>query len=204
MPPLFIRRNNFELMAAEKDVMMQTLDQVTAKIDKGIEEYFPPAAKEQLKSLEAVHPLLKQAYVVGGVALLPLLLVFYILGGFKLMVNLSGFIYPAYKSLQAISSNDLEEDKQWLTYWVVYGTFSILESGMSFLTAVIPYYNVFKLAMFIYLYHHSTKGATKVIQKPSGPFIRFRIVLLSVSVSVCLVGLRPGARPIRGSTHLGR
>jgi len=161
---------SFRIMA-EKDVMMQTLDQVTNTIDKGIEDYFPPGAKEQLKSLEAVHPLLKQAYVVGGAALLPLLLVFYILGGFKLMVNLSGFIYPAYKSLQAISNNDLEEDKQWLTYWVVYGTFSILESVMSFVTEMIPYYNVFKLAMFIYLYHHSTKGASKVYDKILLPYI---------------------------------
>jgi hypothetical protein len=31
---------------------------------------------------------------------LPVLLAFYLLGGFKLMVNLSCFLYPAYKSLQ--------------------------------------------------------------------------------------------------------
>merc|ERR1712070_616674 len=149
---------------------MQTLDQVTGTIDKCIEEYFPPAAKTQLKNLEDVHNL-KQAYVVGGAALLPLLLVFYMLGGFTLMVNLSGFIYPAYKSLQAISNNDLAEDKQWLTYWVVYGTFSILESGLSFLTVMIPYYNFIKLVMFISLYHHSTKGATKVYDMVIAPYV---------------------------------
>ena len=59
-----------------------------------------------------------QAYVVGGVLMLPVFLIFYLLGGFKLMVNLSSFTYPAYKSLQAIPVTSADEDKQWLTYWV--------------------------------------------------------------------------------------
>jgi hypothetical protein len=50
--------------------------------------------------------------------MIPVLLMFYFLGGLKLLVNLSSFTYPAYKSLQAISANDPSEDKQWLTYWV--------------------------------------------------------------------------------------
>ena len=59
-----------------------------------------------------------QAYVVRGALLLPVPFVFYMLGGFSLLVNLSAFLYPAYKSLQAITANDAAEDKQWLTYWV--------------------------------------------------------------------------------------
>jgi hypothetical protein len=49
------------------------------------------------------------------------LLVFYMLGGFALLVSLSCFIYPAFKSLQAITANDQAEDKQWLSYWVSAG-----------------------------------------------------------------------------------
>lgn len=59
-----------------------------------------------------------QAYVAGGVVLLPLLLLFYVFGGFTLLVNMSAFVYPAYKSLQAITATDTNEDKQWLSYWV--------------------------------------------------------------------------------------
>jgi len=125
--------------------------------------------------------------------MIPVLLIFYFLGGLKLLVNLSSFSYPAYKSLQAISISDPAEDKQWLTYWVclqfilrrtpnlinfffflpliisffffcqiIYGSFSILESGLGFLVALIPYYNIIKLGIFIYLYHSTTKGATMV------------------------------------------
>lgn len=149
----------------------QHLETITKKIDDGIDQYAPPAVKEQLKSLEGVHPLLKQAYVVGGALLLPLIIMFYMLGGFKLLVSLSGFLYPAYKSLQCMESNDPAEDKQWLTYWLVYGAFSILENVLSFVVAMIPYYNVFKLGLFIFLYHHSTKGATKVYEKVLTPFV---------------------------------
>lgn len=46
----------------------------------------------------------------------------------------------------------------------MYGTFGIVESGMAFVTTVIPYYNLVKLGLFVYLYHSSTKGATKVKQ----------------------------------------
>eukprot|EP00614_Pseudopedinella_elastica_P042609 CAMPEP_0181260544 /NCGR_PEP_ID=MMETSP1097-20121128/1000_1 /TAXON_ID=35684 /ORGANISM="Pseudopedinella elastica, Strain CCMP716" /LENGTH=169 /DNA_ID=CAMNT_0023359065 /DNA_START=28 /DNA_END=537 /DNA_ORIENTATION=- len=149
----------------------QHLETITKKIDDGIDQYAPPAMKEQLKSIESMHPMLKQAHVVGGALLLPVLILFYVLGGFTLLVSLSGFLYPAYKSLQAMEVNDPAEDKQWLTYWVVYGTFSIFESVMSFLKDIIPYYNVLKLGLFIFLYHSSTKGATKVYDKILTPYI---------------------------------
>jgi hypothetical protein len=44
-----------------------------------------------------------QAHVVCGLLMLPVLLAFYLLGGFTLMVNLTCFLYPAYKSLQVPS-----------------------------------------------------------------------------------------------------
>jgi receptor expression-enhancing protein 5/6 len=49
-------------------------------------------------------------------------------GGENLIVNLVGFIYPAYMSFKAISSNTINDDTQWLTYWVVYAFFNITES----------------------------------------------------------------------------
>ena len=44
---------------------------------------------------------------------------------------------------------------------IVYGSYGILETGFP-LSSIIPYYNVLKLVMFIYLYHSTTKGATMV------------------------------------------
>merc|ERR1719276_397428 len=100
--------------------------------------------------------------------MLPVFLIFYLLGGFKLMVNLSSFAYPAYKSLQAIPVTSADEDKQWLTYWVFYGAFNILEGPI---TASIPYYNMVKLALFVYMYHSSTKGASKLYDAVVVPYV---------------------------------
>ena len=55
--------------------------------------------------------------------------------------NMIGFVYPAYVSLVALNSKDREDDTKWsvlwilchsrLTYWVVFGFFSIIESIVS-------------------------------------------------------------------------
>jgi len=46
----------------------------------------------------------------------------------------------------------------------VYGAFGIFEGLFAFIVNMIPYYNVFKLAAFIWLYHPSALGASKVCE----------------------------------------
>ena len=37
--------------------------------------------------------------------------------------NVVGFVYPAYMSFKAIETeDDVDDDIQWLTYWVVFGS----------------------------------------------------------------------------------
>jgi receptor expression-enhancing protein 5/6 len=35
--------------------------------------------------------------------------------------------YPAFMTFLALESPDEDDDKQWLTYWVVFGLFSIVD-----------------------------------------------------------------------------
>lgn len=39
-----------------------------------------------------------------------------------------GVLYPAYASFKALESPQLNDDKQWLTYWVVYACTTSLET----------------------------------------------------------------------------
>merc|ERR1712150_360819 len=69
-----------------------------------------------------------------------------------------GFIYPAFKSFEAIE-NKSADDTQWLIYWVVYAFFSIIETFVDILLYWIPFYYAFKMAFLLWAMLPQTKGA---------------------------------------------
>ena len=75
------------------------------------------------------------------------------------LCSIVGFVYPAYKSFEAIESKNRGEDTQWLIYWVVYAFFSIMEVFIDFLVYWIPFYYAFKLAFLLWAMLPQTKGA---------------------------------------------
>jgi receptor expression-enhancing protein 5/6 len=46
---------------------------------------------------------------------------------------LVGFVWPVYASFKALKSADTADDTQWLTYWIVFGIVSTVESFTDFL-----------------------------------------------------------------------
>merc|ERR1719499_3053002 len=58
---------------------------------------------------------------------------------------------PGYKSFQAINSPGQDDDKQWLTYWVVLTLFLNVEPFLFMVTGLIPGYNLIKVAFFYFL-----------------------------------------------------
>lgn len=70
-----------------------------------------------------------------------------------------GFVYPAFKSFEAIENKIRGDDTQWLIYWVVYAFFSIIEVFVDFLLYWIPFYYAFKLAFLLWAMLPQTKGA---------------------------------------------
>lgn len=68
----------------------------------------------------------------------------------QLLANLIGFVYPAYCSIKAIESGNKADDKQWLTYWVVYALFSVLEFFVDILVGWVPFYWLSKCAFLIW------------------------------------------------------
>ena len=90
----------------------------------------------------------KEFLAIGaGVAVL-LILVFGV--GIASLSSLVGFVYPAYKSFQAIESKTKGDDTQWLVYWVIFAIFSIMEVFVNLVLYWIPFYYAFKLAFLLW------------------------------------------------------
>merc|ERR1712212_83854 len=68
----------------------------------------------------------------------------------QLVCNAIGFLYPAYSSIKAIESHKKEDDTKWLTYWVVYATFSMLESFSDIIIGWLPFYWLSKCLFLVW------------------------------------------------------
>ncbi|KAJ1366225.1 hypothetical protein KIN20_026829 [Parelaphostrongylus tenuis] len=112
----------------------------------------------------------KRLHIVLGVAALQAL---YLIFGHsaELVCNFMGFIYPAYVSIKAIESATKDDDTQWLTYWVVFAVFSVIEFFSQQILAIFPVYWLSKSLFLLWLYLPSTMGATKVYHRVIRPFV---------------------------------
>jgi len=79
--------------------------------------------------------------------------------GAAVMCNIIGFIFPAIKSVRAMETHATTEVTQWLVYWVVYASFSVIEIFADTLTYWIPFYYRFKLGFLLWAMLPQTRGA---------------------------------------------
>lgn len=75
---------------------------------------------------------------------------------------LLGVAYPCFMSFLALESDGEDDDKQWLTYWVVFGIFNIVDQFAGFILAFVPFYFFLKLIFMVWLFHPATLGATTI------------------------------------------
>ena len=73
--------------------------------------------------------------------------------------NMIGIIYPAYLSFKAIETQESDDDKQWLTYWVVFAIYNILDDFSSILFFWLPFYYPIKLLVLLWMVWPKTRGA---------------------------------------------
>ena len=104
-------------------------------------------------------------------AALGFMLLFIVFGvGSSLLTNLIGVAYPIFMSFHALESVGEDDDKQWLTYWVIFGIFNIVDQFAGFILRFIPFYYVLKVVVLIVLFHPQTLGATFVYKEYVQPF----------------------------------
>ena len=82
--------------------------------------------------------------------------------GDKYITTAIAVAYPCFMSFLALESEGADDDKQWLTYWVVFGLFNILDHFAGFILTLIPFYYFLKLIFMVWLFHPATCGATTV------------------------------------------
>ncbi|CAG8566075.1 17682_t:CDS:1 [Gigaspora margarita] len=96
----------------------------------------------------------------------------------SLLCNLVGVVYPTYRSIKAIHqlpSNDNEliaEQKQWLTYWTVYGWLQIADYWSIQLLKLLPGYNFLKLIFLYWAQNDQSRGATLLFEHVLRPLLR--------------------------------
>ena len=85
---------------------------------------------------------------------------------------LVGVLCPTYLSLKALESPEEDDDKHFLTYWVVYGLFTVFDIFTSFLINRIPFYYTLKLAFLIWMFMPNFKGSIYVYNYVIGPLFK--------------------------------
>ena len=93
---------------------------------------------------------IKGIYVVIGLILCVILVYLNIFD--TVITNLLGTLYPAFWTIKSIENDNLEEQKNWLTYWAVFGSFVLIDMFSPIIVKIIPFYFVLKIIFLIMLF----------------------------------------------------
>lgn len=104
-----------------------------------------------------------KVYAASGLVLVGGILLVLNLGG-VLISNLIGFLYPAYASFEALETITAKDDQLWLTYWIIFSFFSVIEVFPDSLLSWFPFYFLLKSVFLVWCYAPQTQGARLLYQ----------------------------------------
>lgn len=77
----------------------------------------------------------------------------------RFITNMVATLYPAYSTIKSLEAKT-NDDKQWLSYWVVFGIFSIIDMFSPFFLRLTSLYFFFKIIFLLWCFMPNTQGAT--------------------------------------------
>jgi len=122
------------------------MDSYLQKLEKWIEEN--PTLNRYLTILEQTLKVKKTIIL----AILGAILILSLASGFasQLVCTSIGCLYPAYASIKALETENKDDDTQWLMYWVVFASFSLMESVSDVFIGWLPFYWLGKCAFLLW------------------------------------------------------
>ncbi|KAL1433103.1 hypothetical protein MTO96_002068 [Rhipicephalus appendiculatus] len=129
-----------------------------------------PERVQQVLDLAQEKTGVQRAYFMLGFGVFAAL--YFIFGCFaELLCNIVGLLYPAYASTRAIESADRNDDTRWLTYWVVYACFSILDFFADGILSFFPFYWLVKVVFLVYCFLPTrSNGSTRIYNSLIRPY----------------------------------
>ena len=114
---------------------------------------------------------LESGYLLLAGIVVAALLLLITMGGTILTV-IATVVYPGYKSIKALETKDTgDDDKEWLTYWCVFGIFSLIDEFAGIVLSLIPFYSYIKLGLFVWMMHPQLKGSSIIYAKLLRPLL---------------------------------
>ena len=78
----------------------------------------------------------------------------------NLITNMVGTLYPGFCTIKAMEKK--QNKKEWLTYWVIFGSFIIVDMFSNIIMRIVPFYFVLKILFLIWMFLPGSNGCKLV------------------------------------------
>ncbi|CAL5229940.1 g13367 [Coccomyxa viridis] len=90
----------------------------------------------------------------------------------RVILNIVGFVWPAYQNYKTISQKQTDATQQWCMYWLMLALFTVSERMvLDMLVFWVPMYYEAKVLFVLYLWHPKTQGAVYLYNTLLQPFL---------------------------------
>jgi receptor expression-enhancing protein 5/6 len=107
---------------------------------------------------------------LGAAVIIPLLILIFF--GATIVAVAVTVLYPGFKSIEALETkDDDEDDKKWLSYWIIFGLITLADQFFWFILEWIPYYTWVRFALFVFLFAPQTNGSMVIYKSVLKPIL---------------------------------